>query len=76
MQILNVTTSDILIAITRSRGGAEGEQRGHSGKMSAHARRISGFRGVICDSSVDDVCQLTNKRRFILFTGIPVVAQS
>ena len=29
--------------------------------------RSRGFRGVICDSSVDDVCQLTNRTPFYTF---------
>ena len=42
-----------------------------SGKISAHARRISPFRGVICDSSVDQTwikfAQERTKHCFTLF---------
>ena len=39
----------------------------HSGKMIAHAWRISRFRGVISDSSVSEVCWRTHRTSFYTF---------
>ena len=39
----------------------------HSGKMSPHAQRISGFRGAISDSGVGEVCWRANRTSFYTF---------